>query len=310
MTNLNTDSGLGQGPGLIILSPSGAVIRYNVVGWSPNGTGNAQPTVVAPPVGGISMAGTGSLVLSGYNTTGRQGTVDVVFTTGVAGGSDQFVAGVVDSRGTPTGYLGIFVDNENRPFVVITDALGITVASTEPIGQAFPAGTTFHAALEWNSSGRFNGQDFVVFEVGDVSEVNWGIEAISTWTPFQPVALLVGVALGAYAAFTGTIGNVQLGNGTPTYLPPVTSFGHQLSLGISGYSTVTEVAKANYAAVVSVAGAAAVPLVHAPLKCDASVTFAGAATVPAITTKCVHSASATAAGAAIVPAITATKAGP
>ena len=259
MTDLNTDSGLGQGPGLIILSPSGTVVRYNVVGWSPNGTGNAQPPVVSPSVGGISMAGTGNLALSGYQTTGRQGTVDVVFTTGAATGSDQFVAGVVDSMTSPTGYLGIFVDNENRPFAVVTDVNGNIVASTEPLGVANPAGITFHAALEWNSASIFNGSDFVVFEVGDVSEVNWGTEAAAPWKPFQPAALSVGGGFGSYVSFTGTIGNVQLGNGTPTYVPPVTSLSQEASVGIIGQATVAEVAKAKLAAVVAIAGAATIP---------------------------------------------------
>ena len=264
MADLNTNSGLGAGPGLIVPSPSGAMIRYSSVGWSPTGSGNWQTTVVAPRVGGISTAGTGNIALSGYNATGSQGTVDVVFTTGTAGGSNQFVAGIVDSWPTPTGYLGIFLDNENRPFVVVTDVHGTIVASTEPLGPAFPAGTTLHCQLEWNSHGAFNGADFVVFEIGDTSEVNWGTEAGAAWTPFVPAWLSVGQAFASYVAFTGTIGNVQLGNGTPVYVPPVTSFSQQASVGVLGNASFSVASsKVVHSGAVSITGSAVVPAITA-----------------------------------------------
>jgi len=309
MTLLNTNSGLGPGPGLIIPCPSGVLIRYNVTGWSPTGQGNFEPAVVSPVQGGISMAGTGDLSLTGYNVTGRQGTLDVVFTTGAPAAGNQLVAALVDSMPTPTGYVAVLLDNENRPFIVITDVGGNVVASTEPLGQPFPAGMSFHAAVEWNSSGAFNGEDFVVFEVGDVSEVNWGTTPNETWTPFQPTVLTVGTVFGAYLQFTGTIGNVQLGGGTPVYIPPVTSLSHEVSVGIQGTSTWAATGNADHSTTVSPAGASTMgarALVHHVT----SKTMAGGATVTA-TAKAAHGGgNVTIAGQATVPSITATEAGP
>jgi hypothetical protein len=222
MADLNTNSGLGEGPGLIISSPSGAMIRYSSVGWSPTGSGNYQGAVVAPRVGGISTAGTGNISLSGYYTTGNQGTVDVVFTTGTAQASAQFVAGIMDVVPTPVGYLGIFLDTSNRPYCIVTDVDGNIVAETVPLGSAIPAGITLHCQLEWNSRGAVNGPDFVVFSVGDASQADWVTEATMAWTPFQPGWFSVGQAFDAYVAFVGTMGNAQLGVTTPTYIPPVT----------------------------------------------------------------------------------------
>ena len=223
MADLNTNSGLGEGPGLIVPSPSGAIIRYNVVGWSPTGTGNWQPPVVSPRVGGISTAGTGNIALSGYYATGNQGTVDVVFTTGTAQASPQFVAGIMDTVSTPVGYLGIFLDTSNRPYCIVTDVNGNIVCETVPLGAAIPAGIMLHCQLEWNSLGAISGADFVVFSVGDASEVDWTTEALVAWTPFAPGWFSVGQAFDTYVAFAGTMGNAQLGVTTPTYVPPVTT---------------------------------------------------------------------------------------
>jgi hypothetical protein len=289
MTSLNTNSGLGPGPGLIVPSPAGVLIRYNVTGWSQTGQGNFQPAVVSPVQGGISMAGTGDLSLSGYNVTGRQGTLDVVFTTGAPAAGNQLVAALVNTLPTPTGYIAILLDNLNRPFIVVTDVGGNTVASTEPIGDAFPAGTCFHTALEWNSGGAFNGEDFVVFEIGEVSEVNWGTAPYEPWTPFQPTALTVGTAFGSYLQFTGTIGNVQLGNGTPVYIPPVSSLGHEVSVGLRGEAVVIATGAAAHTATVSpIAGTSAV-VARAAAHHFTSKTLAGEATFTA-TGKATHKA--------------------
>jgi hypothetical protein len=222
MADLNTNSGLGAGPGLIVPSPSGAMIRYSSVGWSPTGSGNWQTPVVAPRVGGISTAGTGNIALSGYNATGSQGTVDVVFTTGTAGGSNQFVAGLWDAAPTPVGYLGIFLDTSNRPFVIVADVNGNIVCETIPLGGAIASGIMLHCRLEWNSRAAISGADLVVFSVGDIGEADWSVEALVPWTPFVPTVFSVGQAFDAVVAFTGTMGNAQLGVTTPTHVPPVT----------------------------------------------------------------------------------------
>jgi len=263
---LNTNSGLGPGPGLIVLSPAGFVVRYNVVGWNgatgqgqwSNNQGQFVPGVVSPVVGGISTGGVGDLALSGYNITARQGVLDVTFKTGTAGTS-QLVAALVDKIPTPTGYAGIFLDTENRPFCVVTDVNGTVVAQTAPQGTAVPAGSPIHAQLEWNSVGAFDGVDFVVFEVGETAIGNWATEAETPWTAFQPAWLMVGDGFSSYGPLTGTIGNVTLGNGSaPTLIPPQATQSHTLFLGIAGNSTMAAAARVNRGLSDAIAGHATV----------------------------------------------------
>lgn len=235
---LNTNSGLGPGPGLVISGPV-ALIRYNVVGWSPTGSGQYTPPTISPAVGGISMSGIGDFPLTGYNVTGRQGELDVVFTTGTAG-TTQHVVALVDKVPTPVGYLGVFLDTQNRPYVVVTDVSGSIVAQTTPLGAAIPAGAVIHAFVEWNSVAAINGPDFVAIEVGEVALENWGKEPATAWTPFQPTILAAGDGFGSYSVLTGSIGNVQIGTGTAVaFNPPQISASHSVACGINASSTMT-----------------------------------------------------------------------
>jgi hypothetical protein len=273
MTALNTNSGLGPGPGLVISTPSGVLMRLDVNGWSPTGTGNYGPVTVMKPTGGISTSGSGSLSLSGYNVSGRQGTLDAVFTTGAAqAGSDQLVAAVVDQLPSPGGYAAILLDELNRPFCVLKDVNGTLVAETTPIGPAIPAGIMLHAVLEWNSAGPIDGADYVTFVLGEVALGNWAAEALKSWSPFQPTILATASSFGSYVPLSGTIGNVQLGGGQGTFIPPLANASQTTTCEIVGQSSTSIAAKAQYKA-------AATPTGQATVSAAPNVTHKATATI-------------------------------
>ena len=243
----NTNSGLGPGPGLIISGPNGTLIRYAVTGWSP-GVGNFGSPTVIQPVGGIMANRVGDVSLSGYKVTGTSGQLDVVYTTGAAG-TVQHVAALTDKILSPVGYLGVFLDTQNRAYIVVTDVAGVVVAQTIPQGPAITSGTRQHVFMEWNSVGAINGGDFVAVELGETELDTWLTEPTTTWTPFQPVWLMVGDGFGSYGHFVGTIGNIQLGSGSaPTFAPPQVAQSHDVSCAIvAGSTLVNSSVKQNYA---------------------------------------------------------------
>src|SRR5271154_4687896 len=158
--NPGTNSTLGPGPGLIIASPSGVLVRYDVVGWNQT-TGQGQwtnnegqwnpPAVIQQRHGNVNVSGIGDHTLALLNIGGVQGTLDVVFTTGTAAGSPQHVAALVDQIPTPTAYVAILLDTSNRPYAVVTNASGTIVAQSTPAGAALPAGIVLEATLQWNA---------------------------------------------------------------------------------------------------------------------------------------------------------------
>lgn len=211
---LNTNSGLGPGPGLIISSPAGVLVRFDVVGWNQttgqgqgsNNEGQYGPVTVVKPLGSVNVSGIGDHTLAGLSIGGRRGALDVVFTTGTAAGSPQNVAALVDQIPTPTAYLAILLDTLNRPYAVVTNASGTIVAQSTPSGAAIPAGITLDATLTWDSLAGT-----VSFMVGETSYA-FSPTPAGPWTSFPPSWLMVGDNFGSNVAFTGTIGNAQVGN--------------------------------------------------------------------------------------------------
>ena len=213
---LNTNSGLGPGPGLIYPSPSGALVRFDVVGWNvnqgvgaiANNLGNYGPVTVAQRLGAVNVSGIGDHTLKGLSVGGVQGALDVVFATGTAGGSPQHLAAIVDQIPTPTMYIAILLDTSNRPYAVVTNSSGSIVAQSTAAGPVIPAGISLEVTLTWSSLAPF-----VTFSIGDIPQA-WTTTPSIPWTSFPPAWLMVGDGFGSNIAFTGTVGNVQVGNPT------------------------------------------------------------------------------------------------
>jgi len=209
---LNTNSGLGPGPGLIIHSPVG-VIRWDVIqnqqtsnqGQGTSNEGNWSPPTVFKPLGNVNVSGIGDHTLTGLSVGGSSGTLDVVFTTGTAGGIQHVVA-LVDQIPTPTVYIAILLDASNRAYAVITNSAGTIVAQSTPSGAVLPTGITFDATLAWNSA-----TPIVSFTIGGVAQV-FATNPGASWVSFAPNWLMVGDGFGSNVPFTGSIGNAQVGN--------------------------------------------------------------------------------------------------
>lgn len=210
---LNTNSGLGPGPGLIIHSPVG-VLRYDVVGWNQttnqggwtNSEGNYTPPTVFKALGNVNVSGIGDHTLTGLSIGGVAGILNVVFTTGTAGGSPQHVVALADQIPSPVGYIAILLDTSNRPYAVVTNASGTIVAQSTPSGAVLPAGVTLNATLIWDSL-----TPSVSFTVGETS-YPFAPNPTVPWTSFAPNWLMVGDGFSTNLAFAGTVGNAQVGN--------------------------------------------------------------------------------------------------
>jgi hypothetical protein len=210
---LNTNSGLGPGPGLIIHSPVG-VIRWDVLqaqqtvsqGQWTNNEGNWSPPAVFKALGNVNVSGIGDHTLRGLSVGGVTGVLDVLFTTGTAGGSPQHVVALVDQIPAPTVYIAILLDTSNRAYAVVTDANGVIVAQSTPSGAVLPAGITLDATLTWNAN-----TPSVSFTIGETPQV-FATNPSVPWVSFPPNWLMVGDGFGSNLAFAGSIGNAQVGN--------------------------------------------------------------------------------------------------
>jgi hypothetical protein len=214
MSVLNTNSGLGPGPGLIIPSPLGVLARYDVVGWNQtigqgqwsNNEGQYNPPTIVQRLGSVNVNGIGDHALAGLSIGGATGVLDVVFTTGTAAGSPQHLVALTDQIPTPMTSLAILLDTSNRPYAVVTDSHGTIVAQSTPTGAVIPAGVPLDATLQWNAH-----TGMVAFTVGENSYA-FAPAPTSGWSSFMPNWLMVGDGFGANLAFAGTIGNAQVGN--------------------------------------------------------------------------------------------------
>lgn len=250
MPNLNTDSGLGPGPGLILLSPAGFVVRLDV-GSPVNGAGNFKMGVVAPPppVGAIQVVGSGETPVTTFS--GIRGTLDFQFTTGAAG-TARAVAFLADASLSPTHYLGIAVDATNRPYLLIKNIAGTTVAQSTPTGPAIGAGVLLRVRAVWDASSVVYSSDtpeYAAIEVNGAGSSSWATNPGASWSSFTPTVLLAGIPVGALAAFNGILNLLQV-SPQVALLNPVEVL--QESAAILANSVVTATAKSAHKAIASI----------------------------------------------------------
>lgn len=184
-------------------------------GKNPNNTPSSGPgpfAVTAPLPGAfVQLRGTGETDLTGQ-LNAFQGSLqaDIVTTTAAPA---EAIATIVGNVGPTTLYLGILLDSQNRPFFRITDAGGVLVAFSAPAGAAIPAGIPLQIRFGWDARGKIL-PGFALLKINNtiVSPATYTVPT-SSWTVFNPVAVLVGV--GGYGSLTdygGSIVKVQASN--------------------------------------------------------------------------------------------------
>lgn len=204
-----------DGPGPIILSPAGFVVR--VQDQAPvNGLGSYGGLAVTPTlgVGNYPLAGTGFHQLP---LAPGKGTLDLQVVTGAAG-SARSLGAVVESLNAPTRYIEILLDATNRPYARIMDLYGTVVALTAPAGPPIAAGVPLHIRFAWNSQSPINGAVYAYLAVNEAVANLWATQPLVAWVPFAPVGVLLGG--GSAAAFNGTIRIAQVNDTSALALPP------------------------------------------------------------------------------------------
>lgn len=212
-----------DGPGFIVLSPAGFVMRYEEKAPR-NGPGSQGGVVVSPVLKGqtVLVSGKGTVAVS---SSGLAGTLDVQVMAG-AHNSNRALAYLVDRPAAPTAYLGISLDGSNRPYAVVLDASGSVVAWTAVAGPEVPPGASIHAKLSWDSRSPLYGGSYIYFEVNGQAPNVWVKEAMAPWTPFVPTNVFAGY--GPDPDFNGVLGFIQVSN-TVTVVPvgtPIPSLEH------------------------------------------------------------------------------------
>jgi hypothetical protein len=156
---------------------------------------------------------------------GAMGSIQVDITTGAAGTIQGLGFLTLPYRGTPTAYLGIWLDASNRPSFTITDANGAVQAVGAPAGAALPSGTVLQLRLFWDSTGTVI-PGFVAFYSNGVPQPLGTVTG--PWTSFTPASVLYGrgAVFSTFTLFAGFFHKFQAGgNATPTTSPiaPATS---------------------------------------------------------------------------------------
>lgn len=174
------------------------------------GVGMASPVVVPLLPGQIvKTLGRGRLDLEN-RVSGRQGSIDLLVDVGAAG-TARTVCYLTDNITAPANVIAVKIDTSNRPRVVITNALGVTVASVTPSYAAISAGQPVTIRVTWNSQAAVDGTRFASLRVNRefIPGANWATNPTAAWPSFQPTHLMLGGTL-SDADFNGTIQVLQI----------------------------------------------------------------------------------------------------
>jgi len=202
-TNMGTPTvGLNQGPNW---STGSSMLGHTVVPLIPSVAFNSRGR------------GVQSLTLEGDHgprLSGVRGTLDLLLIMG-ASGTARTICVLTDNPSSPTKYIAIKIDTSNRPFVIIKDSLGTTVAQVGPNFAAIPAGQTVSVRMAWDSQNIVDAASTrrATFKVNRdaVASSDWTTNPTANWTSFQPTHVMLGASLGD-ADFNGTVSAVQLSN--------------------------------------------------------------------------------------------------
>ena len=139
------------------------------------------------------------------------GTLEVLLTLG-ATGSNRSVAFLVDCWPNPTKFVGIALDDINRPFGYLSvDGAGTVLGEGLPSGPANLQGTQLKIRLSYNLKSPIQGALTAALQVGDSVAQPWAISPGVESGLFLPMFLVVGLqAISNNLDFNGTINWVQV----------------------------------------------------------------------------------------------------
>jgi hypothetical protein len=283
-----------------LVSPDGLLLDMNYPVYPFTGQTMASYTASSGlPGASVQVRGTGRVVLSSGQVNLSQGVIDVHFNVGAPGSKRGLV--FLTSDAVPTSYLAIMMDSSNRPFAEINDALGNTIARTQPTIAPLPQGTDARAQLLFGASFPLFESQFFVFLVNSEELQPWqvGFDPTSSWATFLPALLLVGVGLAGAQDFNGTLHRVQISPVLPSI--PSGKVEEEVDVvGFVGASTFVAAGLAHYAASATPTGSSSVtPTTKVHYAASASPT--GSSSITA-TSKAHYAASATPTGAATLTA--------
>lgn len=190
-------------PEFTMISPAGYLVSINHPNYS-------NPDVFRPTTQSKGIFNTiGAMPLSGW--LGRQGTIMAAATVG-ATGSARAIAFLVDRYPSPTKYIGIAVDSSNRPYAQMSvDGVGTVIGRSTSSGSIITAGSPINVRLAFNALAPVHNSWMAAFQIDDVTIGVWSTDPDTTWTPFIPAFLLVGIPpVGGISALNGAIRHVQL----------------------------------------------------------------------------------------------------
>jgi len=180
--------------------------------------GSAQKApVVTQALPGVAFSALGVGEFAVDKVTGRQGAIDITFTTGAVGSARALVALVNKTTGR---YAQVFLDSSNKISLLHQDVSGTTVAQATGQLAAEGTGARLRYRYTWDSSKAINGSLFTGFLKNDAGESvsTWAVGPTAAWTSFAPTHIYVGfmpTGVGTGSAFNGTVHKVQVGTSVP-----------------------------------------------------------------------------------------------
>lgn len=197
-----------------IIYPSGLIGDINFVAPQPSvgpSVGQNHQGVTQLLAGAnIQERGTGSRKVL---HAGLRGTLEAYVTTG-AGGMTQNVVALSAQLDVYTPYMALALDANNRPFVVVQDAAGNSVAESAPTGASISAGQPLVLRLVWDSTRLVQGLRYAALKVNNafVPVAEWSVtDPLAAWTSFRIQGLQIGLDVPmALSSMTGTVNKVQL----------------------------------------------------------------------------------------------------
>lgn len=190
------------------ISPAGYVAEYNYETPPFRGQTQAPYTVTQIVPGQVISARTSGPYSLHFPMNAVQGLMRVRFTPGTLGLA-RALAFLVDSVATPTKFLGIAIDADNRPLVFIQNRDGAFVVKFTDLGPSYPAGTQVTFTLAWKA---VDGSASIAIN-GVGTSTTWTLYPSGAWSAFTPTALLVGSVYSNFqnlTDFNGTIGRVEV----------------------------------------------------------------------------------------------------
>lgn len=185
--------------------------------------GTLQNPVVYQRLTGVtdSVESFGTFALGG-RLTGVRGTLQATVTIG-ATGADRSIGYLADTL-TPTTKILMAIDAMNRPFCLVQNNVGTTVAKVIPTwASSLSVGQQVTVKLCWDSTQVVDGTRFALFMVNTdkVGGTDWMTNPITSWTSFIPNYIILGDSPAgggapALPGFNGQILSFQVSNNVVT----------------------------------------------------------------------------------------------